>query len=102
MDLGRFQVPLFSRFQHSVFPKHSETFRNMLRSSFYSNFLYSKPILIIFDVLESLDVPLSDFVMTETCSRQTTACSRQACSSSDQRVEINILYLFYSKSVNSE
>ena len=38
----------------------------------------SKLTLIIFDVLESLDIPLSDSAMTETCSRQTTPCSRQA------------------------
>ena len=63
------------------FPKH-------LRSSFYSNSLYTKPISIILGVLESLDVPLSDSVMTETCSRQATASSRQACSSSDQLVQI--------------
>ena len=77
------------------FPKHSQ-------SSFCSISLYSKPILMILDVLKSLDVPLSDSVMTETCSRQTTACSRQTCSSSDQHVRINLLYLFYVKSVNSQ
>ena len=70
----------------------SETSRNILQSSFYSNFLYSKPILLILDVFESLDVPLSDSVMTETCSRQTTACSRQTCSSSDQFVKFICKY----------
>ena len=49
-----------------------------------------KIFLIVLDVLESLDVPISGFVMNETCSRQTTTCSRQACSSSNQRGEINI------------
>ena len=62
----------------------------------------SKQTLLILDVLKSLDVHLSDSVMTETCSRQTTTCSRQACSSSDQRVRINLLYIFYVKSVNSQ
>ena len=80
-DLRRSQVPLFSRFQHAVFYHLHFTILNFLRSSFYSNILYSKPILIILDVLKSFNVPLSDSVMTETCSRQTTACSRQTCSS---------------------
>ena len=37
--------------------------------------------MIILDVLKSLNVLLSNSVMTETCSRQTTACSRPDCSS---------------------
>ena len=95
MDLRRFHVNFFSCFQQSSI---SETFRNFpkhLRPSFYSNSLYSKPILIILDVLKSFNVPLSDSVMTETCSRQTTACSRQTCSSCDKSTylvyKINLL-----------
>ena len=65
-----------------------------IRSSFCSNFWYSKQIWIILDVLKSLDVPLSDYVMTETCSRQTAACSRQTCSStmscSHQLIQTNL------------
>ena len=64
----------------------------------------SKLTLIILDVLESLDVSLSDSVMTETCSRQTTACSRQACSSCGKLAcssELITLHEIYPKSVNS-
>ena len=61
----------------------------------------SKLTLIILSALGSLDVSVFDFVIIETCSRHTTACSRQACSSSDSVFKLTQT-LFCSYSVNSE